>query len=51
MDDFSVVGESFELCLIHFFKVLKGCQDYKLGLNLEKCHFRVKEGTVLGHRI
>ncbi|XP_019071112.1 uncharacterized mitochondrial protein AtMg00860-like [Solanum lycopersicum] len=37
MDDFSVVGDSFDRCLSH--------------LNKGKCHFMVKEGIVLGPRI
>ena len=51
MDDFSVVGDSFERCLSHLSKVLKRCEDCNLVLNSEKCHFMVKEGIVLGHPI
>ena len=51
MDDFSVVGDSFERCLTNFSDVLKRCEDCNLVLNWEKCHFMVKEGIVLGHRI
>ena len=51
MDDFSVVGDSFERCLTNLFEVLKKCEDCNLVLNWEKCHFMVKEGIVLGHRI
>ena len=51
MDDFSVVGDSFERCLTNLSEVLKRCEDCNLVLNLEKCHFMVKEGIVLGHRI
>ena len=51
MDDFSVVGESFERCLSHLSEVLKRCEDCNLVQNWEKCHFMVKEGIVLGHRI
>ena len=51
MDDFSVVGDSFERCLNNLSKVLKRCEDCNLVLNWEKCHFMVKEGIVLGHRI
>ncbi|GKA23353.1 reverse transcriptase domain-containing protein [Tanacetum coccineum] len=32
-------------------KVLKRCEDTNLVLNWEKCHFMVKEGIVLGHKI
>ena len=51
MDDFSVVGDSFEWSLIHLAEALKRCEDCNLVLNWEKCHFMVKEDTVLGHRI
>jgi hypothetical protein len=32
-------------------KVLKRCQMAGLVLNWEKCHFMVREGIVLGHKI
>jgi len=32
-------------------KVLKRCQETHLVLNWEKCHFMVREGIVLGHRV
>ena len=51
MDDFSVVGDSFEWCLSHLSEVLKMCEESNLVLNWGKCHFMVKEGIVLGHRI
>ena len=35
------------ICLRFF----KRCEDCNLVLNWEKCHFMVKEGIVLGHRI
>ncbi|GKF06557.1 hypothetical protein Tco_0037225 [Tanacetum coccineum] len=51
MDDFSVFGDSFLSCLSHLDKMLKQCEDTNLVLNWEKCHFMVKEGIVLGHKI
>ena len=42
MDDFSVVGDSFERCLNNLSEVLKRCEDCNLVLNWEKCHFMVK---------
>ncbi|XP_075483869.1 uncharacterized protein LOC142524029 [Primulina tabacum] len=51
MDDFSVFGSSFDSCLINLSKVLKRCEETNLVLNWEKCHFMVKEGIVLGHKI
>ncbi|GKB73967.1 retrotransposon protein, putative, ty1-copia subclass, partial [Tanacetum coccineum] len=51
MDDFSVFEDSFSSCLFHLDKMLKRCEDTNLVLNWEKCHFMVKEGIVLGHKI
>ena len=51
IDDFSVVGDSFERCLNNLSEVLKRCKDGNLVLYREKCHFVVKKGIVLGHRI
>ncbi|GJU50306.1 reverse transcriptase domain-containing protein [Tanacetum coccineum] len=51
MDDFSIFGDSFSSCLSHLDKMLKRCEDTNLVLNWEKCHFMVKEGIVLGHKI
>ncbi|GKD33715.1 reverse transcriptase domain-containing protein, partial [Tanacetum coccineum] len=49
--DFSVFGDSFSSCLSHLDKMLQRCEDTNLVLNWEKCHFMVKEGIVLGHKI
>ena len=51
MDDFSVFGTSFDDCLAKLVLVLERCEKTNLILNWEKCHFMVKEGIVLGHRI
>ncbi|GJV09729.1 reverse transcriptase domain-containing protein [Tanacetum coccineum] len=51
MDDFSVFEDSFSSCLSHLDKMVKRCEDTNLVLNWEKCHFMVKEGIVLGHKI
>ncbi|GJV37803.1 reverse transcriptase domain-containing protein [Tanacetum coccineum] len=51
MDDFSVFGDSFSSCLYHLDTMLQRCEDTNLVLNWEKCHFIVKEGIVLGHKI
>ena len=51
IDDFSVVGESFVRCLNYLYEILKRCEDCNLVLNWEKCHFMVKKGIVLVHRI
>ncbi|XP_057756247.1 uncharacterized protein LOC130975470, partial [Arachis stenosperma] len=49
MDDFSVYGDSFNLCLDGLSRVLDRCINTNLVLNFEKCHFMVKQGIVLGH--
>jgi len=51
MDDFTVYGNSFDICLENLRKVLKRCIDRNLILNFEKCHFMVTHGIVLGHSI
>ncbi|GKB51875.1 reverse transcriptase domain-containing protein [Tanacetum coccineum] len=51
MDDFSIYGNSFDNCLNNLDKMLQRCKDAHLVLNWEKCHFMVKEITVLGHRV
>ncbi|GJW07283.1 reverse transcriptase domain-containing protein [Tanacetum coccineum] len=48
MDDFSVFGNSFNTCLNN---LLQRCKDAHLVLNWEKCHFMVKEGIMLGHKV
>ena len=49
MDNFSVYGDSFSLCLDELSRVLDRCVSINLVLNFEKCHFMVKQGIVLGH--
>ena len=51
MDDFSIIGSSFNEHLKNLRLVLKRCMGTNLVLNWEKCHFMVQEGIVLGHRI
>jgi hypothetical protein len=51
MDDFSIYGKIFEDCMENLDKVLKWCQMADLVLNWEKCHFMVREGSVLVHKI
>ena len=46
-----VVGESLDRCFDHLDEVLKWYDEYNLVLNWEKCHFMVKQGTILCHRI
>ncbi|GJW09199.1 reverse transcriptase domain-containing protein [Tanacetum coccineum] len=51
MDDFSIFRDSFDKCLNNFDKMLQCCEDAHLVLNWEKCHFIVKEGIVLRHKL
>ena len=51
MDDFSLYGKTFDHCLQNLDKVFQRCQEKNLVLNWEKCHFMVREGIVLGHRV
>ena len=51
MDDFLVMGKSFDICLENLRDALIRCEETNLVLNWEKCHFMVKQGIVLGHRI
>ncbi|GJS04442.1 reverse transcriptase domain-containing protein [Tanacetum coccineum] len=51
MNDFSVFGSSFDHCLNNLDKMLQRCKEAYLVLNWKKCHFMVKEGIVLGHKV
>jgi hypothetical protein len=51
MDDFSVLGSSFQDCLHRLTLVLVRYKEKNLMLNWEKCHFMVKQGIVLRHVI
>nr|GEV82761.1 reverse transcriptase domain-containing protein [Tanacetum cinerariifolium] len=51
MDDFLFFEDSFSSCLSHLDTMLQRCEDTNLFLNWEKCHFMVKEGIVLNHKI
>ena len=51
MDDFFVFGSSYDHCLNNFNMVLQRCDKTNLVLNWGKCHFMVREGIVLGHKI
>ena len=51
MDDFLVFGNTFDNCLNNLNIMLQRCKDANLVFNWEKCHFMVKEGIVLGHKV
>ena len=51
MDDFSVLGKSFDNFLENLSQELIRCEETNMVLNWEKCHFMVKEDILLGHQI
>ncbi|KAL1213774.1 RNA-directed DNA polymerase-like protein [Cardamine amara subsp. amara] len=51
MDDFSVYGPTYHACLDNLCKVLARCEEKHLVLNWEKCHFMVRDGIVLRHKV
>jgi len=51
IEKLSIYGDTFDICLENLVKVLRRCEEVKLVLNWEKCHFMVQEGVVLGHVI
>nr|GEV83953.1 retrovirus-related Pol polyprotein [Tanacetum cinerariifolium] len=51
MDDFFVFGNSFDNYLNNLDKMIQYCKDAHIVLNLEKCHFMVKERIVLRHKV
>lgn len=51
MDDFLVIGDSFDNYLAYFPNKLQTCEEYNLVLNWEKYHYMVKKGIILGHKI
>lgn len=51
VDDFSIVGDIFEACLAHLGKVLQRCVETNLVLTWEKCHFMVRDGIILSHKV
>lgn len=48
IDDFSTFRESSKTCLIHLKGVLTCCEQKKMILNWEKCHFMVEKSIILG---
>ena len=45
------MGLSFDDCLETLRAVLRRCEETNLVINWEKCHFMVREGIALGHKI
>ena len=48
MDNFLVVGDSFECCLNHLAKVLKRCEDCNLVTKLGEMSLHVERGYCIG---
>ncbi|KAL1203436.1 putative mitochondrial protein [Cardamine amara subsp. amara] len=51
MEDFSVYGSSFKVCLNNLCKILARCEEKHLVINWEKYHFMVRDGIALGHHV
>jgi len=51
MDDFSIFGSFFDVCLANLSIVLKRCEEVNVVLSWEKSHFVVQEGIMLGHKV
>ena len=51
IDNFLVFRESYNHCLLNLVKVLQCCVEINMTLNWEKCHFMVKEGIMLCHKV
>lgn len=51
MNDFPIFPKYFARCLKILENVLKRCEESRLVLNWDKCHFMVHEGILLGHKI
>ena len=51
MDNFSMLGNSFDNCLENLRSVLIRCEETNLVLNWGKWNFMVPEGIVPGHQI
>ena len=51
MDDFSIFRSILREYLKNLAPMLQRCKEKNLALNWEKCHFMVKEGIVLWHKI
>ena len=51
MDDFSIFGLSFDVCLGHLMQILDVCVKKRLVLSWEKSYLMVREGILLGHLV
>jgi predicted RNase H-like HicB family nuclease len=51
MDEFIVVGDTFEEALTNLEKVLKRCRETNIALSNEKYFMIMNEGIILGHHV
>lgn len=51
MNEFTLYGSTYEAHLHNLSLVLQRCEETNLVLNWKKCHFIVKEGNVLDHKV
>lgn len=51
MDDISLFGASFDICLENLDTILKQCVETNLILNWKKCNFMVIKDIILGHKV
>ena len=51
IDDFSILGNSFDNCLENLRSVLVRCEETNLVPDWEKFHFMAQKSIILGHRI
>ena len=51
MDDFSLFGDDFHICLVHLTKILEVCFRKRLVLSWKKSHFIKRERVVLRHLV
>lgn len=51
LDDYLVVRDSLDECMINLNNIFQYCEEFNLVLNWDKYHFMVKEGIMLGHKI
>lgn len=51
INKFFVVGDTFDDCMLDHSRALYICVEANFVLNSGKCHFMVKGGIVLGHKV
>ena len=51
VNDFSIFGSSFHVCLVNLSIVLKQCEEVNVFLSWKKSNFTVQAGIALGHSV